>query len=142
RAPLLAWNSAVGRLELRRFRDELYLLEALPMDACADLAWDPAEPLLLPAWLGTLTLFADGEPAAPDLRLEVRWRRGGERMRLAGRGTRCLKKLLQERQIPVWWRSRLPLVYGAGELLVVPGLYESEHWPAFVGCSNARIVWR
>lgn len=142
RSPLLAWNSAAGRLELRRYRGELYLLDALPAGALEDLAWETAQALQLPAGLGILTLVADGNESVAAVRLEVRWRRGGEHMRLARRGTQSLKNLLQEQHIPPWWRPRLPLVYGAGELLVVPGLFESAHWPDFIGCRNARIVWQ
>jgi tRNA(Ile)-lysidine synthase len=58
----------------------------------------------------------------PAAALRVRFRRGGERIRLPGRGhSHSLKKLLQERGVPPWLRERLPLVYegeGEGERLV------------------------
>lgn len=141
RMPLVAWDSGVGRLELRRHRNELYLLDTCSAAVLPDLDWVPARPLQLPGRLGSLELITDGDFPLRDLRLEVRWRRGGERMQLAQRGTHTLKNLLQEAGVPAWQRSRLPLVYGAGELLVVPGLFESAAWPAFIGSQDARIVW-
>ena len=142
RSPVLTWNAGIGRLELRRFRDELYLLEVDSPCKLPALTWSPTSPLQLPAGLGSLVLCSDGIALPPGIRLEVRWRQGGERMRLTGRGTRTLKNLLQEQGIPVWLRERLPLVFGGGELLVVPGLFESAAWPGFIGSTQARIVWQ
>jgi len=39
-------------------------------------------------------------------------RRGGERLRLTGRGSRDLKRLLQERGVPPWERERLLVAWG------------------------------
>jgi len=50
-------------------------------------------------------------------------RRGGERLRLrTGGPTRTLKNLLQEQAVPVWRRSRLPLLFAGGDLVWVPGV--------------------
>lgn len=141
RMPLVAWDSGAGRLELRRYRGELYLLEAVDELAPDPIAWAPAQPLQLPGKLGRLVLETDGEVVPEGLRLEVRWRVGGERLRLA-RGSRSLKNLLQEQQVEPWLRARIPLVFGGGELLVVPGYFASAAWPACCGLKTAQIVWR
>lgn len=61
---------------------------------------------------------------APGEQLELRWRSGGERCRPLGRGSSTsLKKLLQERGIPPWWRDRVPLLYLGEELLAVGDLW-------------------
>lgn len=51
--------------------------------------------------------------------LQVRYRHGGEALRLAGRGRRDLKRLLNEAGVPGFLRQRLPLLYRGGELLAV-----------------------
>ena len=63
----------------------------------------------------------------PSLRY-VRFRRGGESLRLhGGAHTRELRDLLQEAGVPPWQRSRLPLVFDAGgALLAVGDLWVSE----------------
>jgi len=51
----------------------------------------------------------------------IRWRRGGERMRLdSTRPSRTLKNLLQEARIPSWQRERMPLLYLNDELVWAP----------------------
>lgn len=60
-------------------------------------------------------------------RCAVVYRRGGERVRPAGRGvTKALKGLFQEAGIPPWQRSRWPLLHGAHGLVAVPGLAVAE----------------
>jgi tRNA(Ile)-lysidine synthase len=55
--------------------------------------------------------------------LELRLRHGGETLRFLQNGPRRpVKKLLQERGVPPWQRTRLPFVWGNDELLCVPGL--------------------
>lgn len=58
-------------------------------------------------------------PAQP---LSVRYRQGGEVLRLAGRGSRDLKRYLQEQQIPAFLRGRWPLLYAGEQLLCVANL--------------------
>ena len=51
--------------------------------------------------------------------MQVRYRHGGEVLRLAGRGRRDLKRLLNEAGVPGFLRGRLPLLYRGEELLAV-----------------------
>lgn len=81
---------------------------------------------------------------APGEALELRWRRGGERCRLPGRNhSHSLKKLLQERGVPPWWRDRLPLLYRGDELLAVGDLWLCrEPRAATSGTAIWRPVWQ
>lgn len=54
--------------------------------------------------------------------LAVRYRMGGEVIRLPGRGRRDLKRLLNEVALPSFARSRLPLLYRDDELVAVANL--------------------
>ena len=53
----------------------------------------------------------------------VRSRAGGERLQLAvNRPRRAVKKLLYDARVPVWQRSRLPMLWCGNELVAVPGI--------------------
>jgi len=75
------------------------------------LHFDPASgPGLDPAWLRAAAL-------------EIDFRKGGERLKLApNRPTRGLKQLFQAHGVPVWERSRLPIVSSGFDLLFAAGL--------------------
>ena len=66
--------------------------------------------------------------------LEVRYRQGGERMRLPARGHRDLKRLLNEAGIPRFVRGRLPLLFQNGELIAVANL------PQYDAC-GLSLTW-
>ena len=53
---------------------------------------------------------------------EVRFRRGGEQLHLAGRPDKSLKKLFQEHRIPPWVRPRTPLLFIDDTLVWVAGI--------------------
>ncbi len=113
----------VADFTLRRFQGGVFLVPQGPFvtDSCS-LA--PGEVLELPG-VGRLALAQTNGPGlvlGADDRLEVRFRAGGEYCRPSGRAAAPLKKLLQEWQIPPWWRSRLPLLYCGDELLAVADL--------------------
>jgi len=75
------------------------------------------QPLRLP---GNGELHLIGEPPAGAL--QVRYRSGGERLLLAGRGSRDLKRLLNENRLPTFIRPRLPLLFCQEQLLAVANL--------------------
>lgn len=119
----VAWPGA----EARVWRGQLYLLappEPLPVDWQA--GWDGRSPLVTPLGEVRVSLArGDGAPA----RLQVLPRRGGERLRLPGRGRRDLKRLLQELDVPPWARGRL-LVVRLGETPVAVLDPVDEAWLA------------
>jgi tRNA(Ile)-lysidine synthase len=124
----------LGGGELRRADGRLWWLsgEWLQQPPQPAIWLDPTQPLRLP---GNGRVRIDGEGASAPL--QVRYRRGGEVMMLAGRGHRDLKRLLNERGVPAFVRGRLPLLYCGDELLAVANL------PGLDGPSSAewRLHW-
>jgi len=143
RQPCVRWPGT----EVRRYRDLLYALAPLqlpPFDWVAE--FDGSE-LELPLDLGTLRLIPH-VPIAKTKRLaeplQVRFRRGGESLRVrAGGHTRELRDLLQEAGIPPWQRGRLPLLFHAsGALLAVADLWLSEVGANLFGAQGAQLQWQ
>ncbi|MFT4888759.1 MAG: tRNA(Ile)-lysidine synthase [Pseudohongiellaceae bacterium] len=62
--------------------------------------------------------------------VQIRYRQGGEELKLPGRPTKSLKKLLQEAGIQPWLRMRIPLVFVADQLAFVPEIGVSENYAA------------
>ena len=61
-------------------------------------------------------------------RLAIRLRRGGERIRPAGRGVgKTVKALFQEQRVAPWLRPWWPLLYDGERLVGVAGLAVAEH---------------
>ncbi|MEO7432450.1 MAG: tRNA lysidine(34) synthetase TilS [Dokdonella sp.] len=140
RQPCVRWPGA----EVRRYRE---LLHALPPLQVPPFDWVSAFDggvLALPMNLGTLRLVdAERRCAIVTDDLHVRFRRGGESLRLdAGGHTRELRDLFQEAGIPPWQRGRLPLVFERdGGLLAVADLWVSEAGFALFGARGARLEW-
>jgi tRNA(Ile)-lysidine synthase len=127
----------------------------LPADSPRDLIWSwrdrASSTCALPHDLGKLQLEPDGHgpidlDALPHP-LTVRWRRGGERLApRRGGSRRALKSLLQESQVPVSERPRLPLLFAttpSGEkLLAVADLLLDETVQATSTTRRrARLRW-
>ena len=118
--PLVAWPGA----EVRRYRQRLYALHPLPPHNPRQvLAWNGVVPLSLPAGVGGIlrlrpTTGAGLNPAQlQQAPITVRFRQGGEYLRPVSRSRGCpLKKLFQERGIPPWRRTRIPLIYSGDKL--------------------------
>lgn len=64
-------------------------------------------------------LIVSGELHAP---LQISYRQGTERLLIAGRGHRDVKRLLQEEGIPAFLRGRLPLVFQQDQLVAIANL--------------------
>jgi tRNA(Ile)-lysidine synthase len=141
--PCVRWPG----VEVRRYRELLY---ALPPLQLPPLDWSAAftgAPLALPADAGWLRLVAYAPDAPSPLLAEaatVRFRRGGESLRVQGGAhTRELRDLLQEAGVPPWQRSRLPLVFDAnGALLAVADFWLSETGAEALARANARLEWK
>ncbi len=125
RSPRIAW----GTYEVRRYADDLYLLDSAAPALQDEYVWQLSAPAFyipeLKLELRLPDLIAAGLQLPPEAgTLYIRFRDGGERVPLPGRGhTHSLKKLLQERKVPPWLRPRIPLLYDEGErLLAVLGL--------------------
>ncbi|WP_332403614.1 tRNA lysidine(34) synthetase TilS, partial [Vibrio metschnikovii] len=126
------WRLADG--ELHRADGHVWWLSGNWLQSPGEMSlWpDASSPLNLPG-NGHVWIEGDG-PAGP---LQIRYRQGGEVMQLEGRGHRDLKRLLNERSVPLFVRGRLPLPYRDDELLAIanlPGLDGASH-------GNWRLHW-
>lgn len=142
RQPLVSWAGA----EVRRFRDEIFILpEAEPAaPPVTGIVTKASAPLELGPGLGALSVVPTmSYGIAPDLveqGLELRFRCGGETLRIEpSGGTRKLKKLLQESDVLPWMRSKLPLFYVGERLVAVADLWVDARCRAEPGF---RIDWR
>lgn len=125
RQPLIHWPGG----EVRRYRDRLFAMVPLPShDPGRVFPLTPETTELPVPGIGRLRLRrVRGKgvrlAALAGASLTVRFRRGGERLRPAGRShSQELKKLLQEAGVPPWKRDRLPLLYVNEVLAAVTGL--------------------
>ena len=109
--------------ELRRYRGVIYLVEALP--EMRGGSWLDGK-LAIGEGAGALRREAAARGLAPGP-VEVRFRRGGERLVPEGRTRHHeLKKLLQQAEVLPWWRDRIPLLYRDQQLVAVGDLFVSE----------------
>ncbi len=150
-SPAFAWSGAV----VRRWRDLLHAeRQRAPLPADFHTVWDGRTPLLLPT--GDALALVGSERVEPgDSRdvvqasealctpLIVRARRGGERIRLPGRGhSHALKQVLQTLGVPPWVRERLPLLTDANdELLAAGDLVHSDRLDAWLRAQQQRLLW-
>ena len=129
--PCVHWQGA----EVRRFQGDIYVM--LPLSA-HDVAqvhyWDLDEVLaidslglvLKPEHLGEAWLNKIEDDELND-GLTVRFRQGGEVMHPAGNHKAIpLKQLFQQFRVPPWLRTRIPLLYLGGELIMIYGLCQVE----------------
>lgn len=125
-APLVAWEG----VEIRRYENNIYAMTPIPkLPSNLKLPWrDTKKPLKLPLGLGTLHftdidknwIYAAKKRNAKHDKISIRFRKGGEKIRLPNRqGTHELKKLFQEYRIPPWQRNLIPLIYSGEELIAI-----------------------
>lgn len=125
----------LGEGELRRAGGRIYWLSG---EWCAQVPspgeWDLSVSELGLPGNGSLRLDGHGALAGP---VQVRYRQGGEQLVVPGRGTRDLKRLLNESGLPTFVRARLPLLWCEGRLLAVANL------PLLceVAGSDLRLIW-
>jgi tRNA(Ile)-lysidine synthase len=121
--PMVAWRGAA----VRRY-DNRFFLTAVHLPVPETVALICTMPHTSVSLMhGTLhaykTAVGGAAPAAlAHAELTVRYRQGGERLRLhPGGPRRALKSLFQEWRVPPWLRDGWPLVYSGEQLAVVPG---------------------
>ncbi|MEO5765502.1 MAG: tRNA lysidine(34) synthetase TilS [Casimicrobiaceae bacterium] len=110
-----------------------------------DVAWRGEPELALPHGI---LVFGAVEGAGLDRRrlaaaaVRIRRRSGGERIQLAAdRPRRALSALLQERGIPRWERSMLPLVFCGDALAAIPGIGIDAAFRVPPGEVGVTITW-
>lgn len=141
RIPLVAWPGA----ELRRYREYMHAMAPLaPMPRDWQRPFD-GTPLPLPCDLGTLGLVdARDQPVRVSPGLYVRFRRGGERLRLPDRAHRSeLRDLFQQAGVPPWQRDRLPILLDPdGEVIAVAGYWIGAEAQSLFERMRCRLDWR
>jgi tRNA(Ile)-lysidine synthase len=132
---------------IRRYQDKLYCLKDLSgFKNLTGLIWQAVESqVVLPDGSVLVRYLAhDGIPLSlwQQAHVTVRFRQGGEKIRLAGRqGLHTLKNLFQEAQIPPWQRDRVPLLYFDDQLVAVANLWLSSEVQAVDNESCYQIDW-
>ena len=119
---------------VRRHDGRLYLVgrEVVAPRAGARVCGRAGETVALPH--GRIVWRRAARGLSEGARCAVVYRRGGERVRPAGRGlTKSLKALFQEAGVPPWQRSRWPLLHGPSGIVAVPGLAVAEDQAAAEG---------
>ena len=136
------WKGA----ELQRYGQYIHLGAPLEdFDNTAVRAWDLTGPCRLD--YGELTAvegIGNGlkQQACSSARVEVRYRTGGEKIRLPGRNcTHKLKKLFQEAGTPPWLRDRVPLIYVGDRLAMVAGFWTAAEFLAAAGEPSWIVTW-
>jgi tRNA(Ile)-lysidine synthase len=128
RMPRVSWAT----VNLRRYRDDLYLTPALPaIDKHLQVSWDLSQPITLPS-IGQLSAaLGMGQRLRADISsVIVRLRKGGESIIVPGRGRHTLKHLWQEWGVPPWQRERIPLLFSNEQLIAVVGRCIDENYLA------------
>ena len=113
---------------IRRYRDQLYCLQQNGPVAQQDYVWPVGQASLNISRDQILSCVPSSKGILRDLwltsKIEIRFRRGGEKIRLPGReGHHVLKNLFQEAGIPPWERDVMPLIYLNDRLAAIGG-----HW--------------
>ena len=142
--PEVRWGDQV----IQRYRDRLYLNARLPAEPTGEASWRwrAESEFALPAGSGQLRARFDDCGGArlagiPD-QLRVRWRSGGETLRLAAnRPHRELRSLMQEWGIVPWMRGRIPLLYAGEALVAVGDLWLAAEFRAGEGQQGILIEW-
>lgn len=132
--PRLRWPGC----ELRRHRDLLHAMTPLDDDDVPSppLRWTEARVLQLPHAAGEL--HAERPPPLP---LMIRTPQRGETIRPAGgRHHRECRKLFQELGIPVWARTRLPVLDAGDGRICILGLAATDGWQTAM--AGWAVEWR
>jgi len=122
--------------ELYCWKGGIHLVPKRPPAVPLVREWRHQLRLALPE-LGGMLVFAKGRGAGISLErlnaaiVTLRSRVGGERLQPdCRRPRRTVKNLLQEREVPPWLRTRMPLLYCGKELVWVAGLGIDCAWQA------------
>ena len=144
RQPCVRWQGA----ELRRYRDLLYAMPPLDFPPPGWSSPFDGRAVELPAGCGVLRCIslrhgrAGQQPQLPNGWL-LRFRRGGERLKLADdAATRDLRELFQDAGIPSWERRRLPLLFTPDDTLAaVSDLWSSADAKRILARHDCRLEW-
>ena len=130
---------------LRVYRGELLSQPGKTAGVFEPIHWKGESRLPLPALGGELRFrrVRGRGIAAPGAPLQVRLRKGGERLQPdARRPRRTLKNLFQEAGVPPWERERLPLLVNGDDVVWVAGLGTDTRYQAAKNAPGVMPEWR
>lgn len=126
RIPFVEWHHC----RVYRYRDDLYL-RRIPekINDHAGVIWDLAAPLQLTSSKSMHAISVLGKGLRANInKVVVRYRQGGEKVMIPGRGKQTLKNLFHEWQVLPWERESIPLLYLNDMLVAVVGyFYHSDY---------------
>ncbi|MCV6610700.1 MAG: tRNA lysidine(34) synthetase TilS [Amphritea sp.] len=131
----------LGKVSLRRFRGQLFLVKDFDS---LDWQYRPLQDgnLVLPQ--GILTVVAGEAEGLKSLEnVVIRNRHDGDRCRPSGRGgSRSVKKLFQEQDVPPWLRDSWPICVVGEEIVAVPGICICEGWQSEKKATGFALKWQ
>lgn len=135
---------------VRRYRDKLYCLKQIAPEILQQRVWPAGQASVKVSNRQTLSCVRSSAGICrqqwQNAIITVRFRHGGEKIRLPGRkGHHALKKLFQEAGIPPWERESMPLVYlddklaAVGELWISADFYNEKRQDCISLYSNGLV---
>jgi tRNA(Ile)-lysidine synthase len=137
----------LGPCEVRVHRGIARLLEKSRTQREWMVCWNGEEAITIPD-LGRVSFQHTHGTGISQGRLAqdkviIRGRRGGERIRPeCDRPRRTLKNLLQEANIPLWERARIPLLFCGEALVWAPGIGIDCEFKAQAGEPGLEVAWQ
>jgi tRNA(Ile)-lysidine synthase len=132
---------------IRRYRNKLFCLKLSDFNTeCCEQHWkeNTKQLELNDGSKLIISESAEGisEAVWKNACVTVKFRQGAEKIRLSGReGRHSLKKLYQEKSIPPWLRSNIPLIYLDGNLAAVADLWVSAEYSSHLKEPCYQIDW-
>lgn len=123
----------IEKYEIRRFRQSLYYI--YPLSSLEDITihWSfPWRSLILPSQLGTIDFHETNgikvrAPLGEELNnITIRFKCCEKFYLLARDGSRDIKKIWQELNVPPWMRNRIPLIFYGHKLITAGGLFITQ----------------
>ncbi|MDN6114607.1 MAG: tRNA lysidine(34) synthetase TilS [Enterobacterales bacterium] len=134
----------LGKNQVRRYRQHLYLLPPLRSLKTEVIAWDPRESLPLPDGLGELQLGERGicvrAPRSDEV-VSIRFAAHGTLRIVGRRHSRPIKKIWQEHNIPPWERERTPMLYYGETLIAALGVFITQDGQGMADRPVWNIHW-
>ncbi|HKM16446.1 MAG TPA: tRNA lysidine(34) synthetase TilS [Marinospirillum sp.] len=128
--PLVSWDKGEQQVEARRFQQQLFIAPShyfQPLPKTWQTTWDGISPISTP--VGSINFQLTHLLAANKTQaFTLQSRQGGEVLRLAQRGQRDVKRLLQELQLPPWQRNQLVFIWQQQQLIAVDKFLVAEGW--------------
>ncbi len=138
RKPCVSWGAA----QVRRFRDDIYLLPHVVNEVKHQASdWQLAKPLALQDKTFLHAIPVQGEGLCANINtVSVRFRESGDSVFIAKRGRLSLKNLFQEWGVPPWERESLPLIFINETLIAAVDYFLDKNYQAKANESGYQLV--